>query len=208
MIVTEEDLKPYRSPQGLLGIRSNVARWSPVLPANFFGHSLAELDPGWTASAKAPQDLNVVLALAFIQVAPILKPGRRWVALTHQCGNHACEQMSMIATCLTPRPKLAPALKQIAREGFGAETGHFYHGSILASRIARYVGTLETLGLDCEATWPHLTKAVYPIDGTQENLERVAENAPNLDSIADWTGYTRARYNSNLAILVLTENSD
>jgi hypothetical protein len=37
----------------------------------------------------------------------------------------------------------------------------------------------------------HMTESVYPIDATQENLERIAESAPSLDSIADWTGYPR-----------------
>ncbi len=208
MIITEQDLSPYRKATRLATIHSASPAQRPTIPSSFFGTSLAELAPGWTTPVNPPADLQIVLALAFVRAVPVLQPGRQWVALTHQCGGYSCEQLSMIATNLSPRPALWPVLKEITREGFAAENGHFYHGSILASRIAAYVGRLKKLNLDCEATWPLLTESVYPIDATQENLNRIAQDAPDLDSIADWTDYPRARYNPNLAILLLTENSD
>jgi len=79
---------------------------------------------------------------------------------------------------------------------------------LLASRIVRYVNGLNELDLDCESSWRHLTESVYPIDATQENLDRIAENAPKLDDLVDWSGFIRARYANDPVILLLTENSD
>jgi hypothetical protein len=79
---------------------------------------------------------------------------------------------------------------------------------VLASRIASYVAALAQINLDCECTWPYLTESLYPIDATQDNLNRVAEDAPDLESIAEWGGFLRARYSANPVIFCITENSD
>jgi len=145
--------------------------------------------------------------LAFTAWAPELHPGREWLALEHQCGGYSNAHVKMIATRLAPRPSVLPALRSIAREGFGAEKGNFDRTSLLASRIASYVQSLARAGLDCECTWRHLTESLYPVDATQSNLDRVAEDGFDLQSIAKWP-YPEAIYYSNPAIIFMTENSD
>src|SRR5262249_17995135 len=141
------------------------------------------------------------------QHVPALKSGREWLALEHQCGGLLCEQQRMIATRLKPRPSMIyPSLRQIARDGWGAENGRVNRIDLLASRIADYVAALKQIGVDCECTWRYLTESMYPIDATDNNLNCLAEDAPKLSDLA--VNYAPARYDSNAAIFVLAENND
>jgi hypothetical protein len=91
--------------------------------------------------------------------------------------------------------------------GYGAERGHFYP-PILASRIVSYVAALAQIKLDCECTYHNLRESIYPIDATQENLNQVAEDAPDLQAIAEWEGSGPVRYSDDPALLVIAPNSD
>lgn len=214
MIVTEQMLAPYRADGRPLSFRIADRlrlRNGTFIPSNLFSDSSAFFQPFWWAKPDKQdpkQDLQVVAVLAFTEHVPVLKPGREWIALSHQAGGYSNEHVLMIATRLESRPYLKPALNAIAREGYFAEDGRFNKNNILASRIAKYVTALDELNLDCESSWRLLTESVYPIDATQDNLDRLAVDAPALDDIADWTGFIRARFSSDPAILLLTENSD
>jgi hypothetical protein len=113
----------------------------------------------------------------------------------------------MIATRLTPNPSILPALNAIARACFYAEGGRFSNLDLLASRIVFYATALNRLGLDCECTWRNLSEGLYPIDATQENLDRVAQDAPDLSTIVDWPTKS-VRYSRDPAIFLVAENSD
>jgi hypothetical protein len=211
MIVTEEILARYRTAGGPVGIDGRSAS---RLPDSIFTSTDEAFRSDW-ANHRSPgsrsiskERLEIVLVLAFVRTLPVLRPGREWLALDHQCGGYSCAHEVMIATRLIPRPSVLPALQLIAREGFYAATGHFDRHQLLASRIASYVTSLARIGLDCECTWRYLTESLYPIDATQDNLHRVAGDAPDLDSMADWKGFSRARYSDNPVILFMTENSD
>lgn len=215
MIVTEDMLAPHREEGKPLRLtRESVAylREPPHVPSRLFSDSANFLQSSWRSEQADPHDprngLQVVPVLAFVQSVPRLKAKPEWMLLRHQAGGYGCEQICMIATRLELRPALKPALDAIAREGYGAEAGHFSSSDILASRIARYVNALAELGLDCESSWRLLTESVYPIDATQENLDRVANSAPQLSDIVDWDGSIRVRYSSDPAILLLTDNRD
>lgn len=212
MLVTEEILAKYRENGS--AVRLDGGAGSPRLPANLFTHTGLEFASEWSNGVSSAtfdamrERLQIVLVLAFTRSVPILKPGREWLALEHQCGGYACEQQRMVATRLTPRASVLPALKRIAREGLYAESGHFNRRDILASRIADYVASLASMGLDCEASWGYLSESLYPVDATQKNLNRVAENGPSLELLADWSNVVRARYSKDPVIFFMTENSD
>ena len=191
MVVSEEILAPLRVEGGVLSVGGRSA---PPVPHNFFTPTVLE-------------KFELLVVLAFTRYLPVLKPGREWLGLVHQCGGHKCEQELMVATRLTPRPSVIPTFEHIVREGFAAN--HFYRGApVLASRFVSYVAKLTSIGLDCECTWPYLTEGLYPIDATQDNLDRIADDAPDLETIADWKGFLRARYSDDPVVFLITENSD
>jgi hypothetical protein len=208
-MVTEEKLAPYRSKSGLVKLTG-----SSGLPPSFFTPTdrAFRFDTAIITNPESPRDpretLEIVLVLAFTGNVPVLRPGREWIALDHQCGGYSCQHELMIATPLVPRTSVLPALRLIAREGYFAETGHFDGHQTLASRIACYIAALTRIGVDCECTWRYLKESLYPIDSTQDNLNRIGEDAPDLESIADWNQFMRARYSNNPAIFFMTQNSD
>jgi hypothetical protein len=214
MIVTEEMLAPYRKDGGPISIDGISQSLLRDRGTNLFTPTDVAFRSDWANHRNAGiagisrEKLEIILVLAFTRSVPVLRPDREWVALYHQCGGDSCECETMIATRLTPRISVLSTLQLIAREGFYAETGHFDRGQRLASRIVNYVATLARIGLDCESTWPYLTESLYPVDATQDNLNRVAEDAPDLDRLADGKRFVRARYAINPVIFFMTENSD
>jgi len=187
--------------------------FTTLLPPEFFTQSsevfeLERPSPNEEASSDPKEALEIVAVLAFTRHAPVLRPGREWLAIDHQCGGYACEQQRMIATRLNLRPSISSEMLRVAQVGYFAESGHFNRDSLLASRIAAYIAALARIGLDCECTRRFLTESLYPVDATQENLNRIAEDAPDLDSIAHRNGHSRARYSDQPAVFFLTQNSD
>jgi hypothetical protein len=212
MIISEAMLAPHRKNGGSVSI-SGGSQHSISLPVTYTTDAFcsdwsAHREPG--SRMVSIEKLEVVLVLAFTINVPILKPDREWVSLYHQCGGGSCECQTMLATRLTPRAGVLPTLRSIAREGFGAETGHFDRHQVLASRIAAYVAALRQIGLDCEASWRYLTESLYPVDARQDNLDRIAENAPDLETMVEWRGYKPPLrgYLQDPVIFFVTENSD
>jgi hypothetical protein len=204
MIVTEEILSHYRSSDGGLAVKNIPARWF-ACALDAFRTEWRHI-PDLSTSLTAKALLEVVVVFAFVRDVPVLKLGRDWLALKHQCGGLLCERQYMVATRLKARPSIYPSLRQIARDGWAAEDGRFSRIDLLASRISNYVAALRRIGVDCECTWRYLTEGVYPIDATDDNLDCLAEDAPKLSDLA--VNYAPARYDSNVAIFVLAENND
>jgi hypothetical protein len=213
MIVTEELLAPYRKDGGPIVLGGHSQSLASLRP-NLFTPTDEAFRLDWSNHTHtgtpriAREKLEIILVLAFARSVPVLKPGREWLALYHQCGGYSCTGEIMIATRLTPRASVLSTLQLVAREGFFAESGRFDRSQLLASRIASYVAALASIGLDCEGTWRYLAESLYPIDATQDNLCLVAEDAPDLNSVADWKGFVRARYTVDPVIFFMTENSD
>jgi hypothetical protein len=207
MIVTEGILAPYRGKNGkLLVTRTGYVspyESPPLVPHGLFTSTFKAFGENWPSSGNR----GIILVLAFSKSVPILRPGREWLALVHQTGGYLCEQTGMIATRLEPRRSILPKLESIARDNFFADSGRFDRADLLASRIVSYFTALKAIDLDCECTWRNLTEGLYPIDATPENLNRITENPPDLDSIAFWD-HPRARYSDEPAIFFLAENSD
>jgi hypothetical protein len=203
MIITEGELSRFRSGKTDLVPIKKLSPRSFTLTNCVFESEWPQRDPNapWTEP-----DHEIVIVFAFTEWVPVLKSGREWFALDHQCGGLLCEHLHMIATRLQPRPAIYPLARQIAQEGWGADNGRFDSFDLLASRIAWYLTALKRIGVDCECTWRLLTEGVYPIDATDANLHRLVEDPPELSDLA--LNYSPARYDPNPAILILADNSD
>jgi hypothetical protein len=201
-------LKSYRATNGNLPIGRHVhGTRGPGLPDRFYSNTRDVFRSNWPNPEPEQEKPEIILVLAFAASAPVLNPEHEWLALDHQCGGFVCAHRRMIATRLVPRASILQALRSIAREGFDAENGFFGPTNLFASRIASHVQSLTRIGVDCECTWPYLSESIYPIDATQANLNRVAEDELDLQSIAKWP-YPEARYHSDPAIIFITQNSD
>lgn len=199
MVVDEEMLAKYRKqPKEEIALRS--------LPKEWFSDSQEVFGQEWRAIDDGPPSA-VTLVLAFTRLVPPLHPDRTWQALWHQSGGGSTNATLMIATALTPRPDVKAILDEIAVKFYYAETGHFDRFQMNVSLLVEYVRELSRSDIDCEASWRLLEEAIYPIDATQPNLERVCLDAPDLSQITRW-GNRVPRYIDNPTILLLTENSD
>jgi hypothetical protein len=179
MIVTAEMLAPYRSikaPAAIGGIEPTVIQ----LPGGFFTDTTDTFSADWetvegiTDYEEVREKLDIVLLLAFTQIVPALKPAREWLGLDHQYGGHTCRHKYMIATRLNPHPSVVSTMRQIARDGWYGDFGHFYEP--WPSRVSWYTAALSDIDVRCKNTWIHLAESLYPIDATQENLDWVAED--------------------------------
>jgi hypothetical protein len=206
MIVTEKVLSRYRDKGKVPVSRLPSALFTRTSDL-FFRDADSPLS-SWPTEDEERQAIHVVPVLAFLHTVPVLAGNRELIALQHQCGGYHCLQVAMIATLLTPHPSFKEKLDQIGRQFYFAQHGQLEPGNMLASSIAAYVTALSAIGLDCECTWRRLSEGLYPIDCTQENLNKIARDAPSLDMLADWRGFTRARYSMDPMILLLANNSD
>lgn len=206
MFVTDEVLSRFRD-KGRVPVRS--------LPSNLFSHTSAlffrddVVSPHqFPTEEEERRAIHVVPVLAFLQSVPPLLNDREWTALHHQCGGYHCLQVAMVATMLTPNPTIKNQLDNIGKQFYFAQHGQLEPGNMLASSISEYVTALREIELDCECTWRRLSEGLYPIDCTQEKLNKIASNAPSLDMMADWRGFARARHSVDPIILLLAKNSD
>ncbi|MGB8287509.1 hypothetical protein ELI13_04590 [Rhizobium ruizarguesonis] len=214
MIVTEDVLSRFRDKGEVLSRFRDKGK-VPVrsLPSSLFsqtGDLLFKNDaaPLSQFPSEVREVIHVVPVLAFLQTVPPLSDEREWIALHHQCGGYHCLEVAMVATILTPNVTIKDKLDQIGKQFYFAQHGNLEPGNMLASSISAYSTALSAIGLDCECTWRRLSEGLYPIDCTQENLNKVASDAPSLDMLADWRGFTRARYSTDPIILLLASNSD
>jgi hypothetical protein len=213
--VTEELLMHLRITYGswvaTLPLPIAVARY----PWDFFtGTWIAFADDlpmptQYGSGPKGADALEIVAVLAFTQSLPPLAADLTWLALDHQCGGINCNHFCFVGTRLKLRPEIYPVLRKIARDRW--PLGPHDHISkddekTYATQKAAYKIDLKALSLSCDTVEDYLTESLYPIDATQENLERIAENPPRIfDLIATNEQSSRG---ANLAIFILTANSD
>lgn len=191
----------YRFEHGLpLPARGYDFGFDYKMPHELFGDD-------WSDRSNAPEGMKIVVLLAFTRSLPELRFDREWLAIYHQCGGHMSNYVSMIATRLRPRALVGDALLRIARDRYGEDDGWFSQDGVRASQIVSYSAALAAVGLDCDVTWRFLQQGTYPIDATQQNLDRLAEDAPDLRAIADWRGRAPNRYSRDPVILVLCDDS-
>lgn len=217
MLITEADLGPYRIANGKTGTDTSLPfiGWGTrylrvLLPNELF-------TPSWEIfqfrncrkediNVGDPTTLEIVLLLAFTESVPVLSRTYQWMAIEHQGGGISTRHPRFIATQLTPRPSVYPALCKLARDRWFAHRGNLYQERITAEDIATYHNDLIKIGVNCDYSYPHLIESVYPIDATQANLDVLAEDAPRLERIT--VPPTNIHDRKNLAMFVLTDNSD
>jgi hypothetical protein len=140
--------------------------------------------PEWPdlSSNVGSQDLDVAFVLAFLRYVPIEVLRRKdWLLLEHQCAGHECQQPIMVALRLEPNPDVHAAFIEIARGYWGSNLG--WGGPPPLAELTRYREVLLPLGLDCNRTYADLREGLYPVDATQEALERAARNPPDLKAL-------------------------
>src|SRR5262249_34823732 len=151
-----------------------------------------------TPGRASAETLEIVLFLAFTHSIPILRSDYEWWGVYHQAGGIATRPFRFIGMRLTLRASIYGAVRQIARDRWHAKRGNLYTERVTARDIAAYSAALENIGLDCDFSYPHLMESVYPIDAVQDNLDRIAENAPLLRELgSEHAGF---RQNKNLII--------
>ena len=153
--------------------------------------------------------LEIVLLLAFTKLVPKLPASQEWYALDHQCGGVACNHQTMIACRMKPLAQVYSALQKIAQDRWPFDAGDridSFHSEIFARHLAAYKADLGKLGLHCNETGQYLTEALYPIDATQEHLDIMLGDPPNLRIML---GDYEPRYiPGNLVIFAIAANSD
>lgn len=113
-------------------------------------------------------------------------PGRDWVRLQHQTSGHACGQVHMWCTFLTPRPENIAAISEIEREWYDTDLGAW---EVTLDALFKYRKMLnEKLSVDCNWSHSDLAEAIYPIDCTVENLRKLCldEIPDNLESLIEF----------------------
>jgi hypothetical protein len=206
MIVTEDMLTPYRV-DGFARLWSSRKDQGNCLPDRYFAHTETLFWSEWHPDGDAKrQSHTVVPVLAFVDSVPVLNPSYEWMALQHQCGGSSTSQVRMVATRFTPRSEILPHLNMIASEFYFAETGHFHKGNEhvpqIAELISRYHVRLEDLGLDCKVSRDVLQEAIYPIDASQSNMNKLAATPVDMSAVF------QGRDTLNPVILLLSSNSD
>lgn len=193
---------PCRHEHGLpLPARSHDFDYTPT--DELFG------DDWLDRSAPTRQEgLKVIVVLAFTRSLPDLRFDREWLAIQHQCGGHTSDQLPMIGTRLRPRASVGTALLRIARDRYDEDDGWFVRDALRASQIVSYSAALNAVGLDCEVSWRLLQEGTYPIDATQRNIDRLAEDPPDLRALADWKDCGPGSLGRDPVILALCEDCE
>jgi hypothetical protein len=153
--------------------------------------------------------LEIVAVLAFTQSLPPLTRDLIWLGLDHQYAGTDCCHIEFVATRLNVRAEVYPLLRKIARDRWPSGL----HDQITTDYAwtkeplrADYRRDLKALGLSCETVVNFFAEALYPIDATQENLDRIAENPPRISDLI--SSNEQSRWGANLVIFILTANSD
>lgn len=101
-------------------------------------------------------------------------PGRRWVAVQHQSGGHACAQPRFIMSPLALRPEAAATARVLCDRWLESEAWAF--GQV-PGELDRYRDDVRSaFGLDVNQDWDVFEEAVYPIDCDVPAIRRIASD--------------------------------
>jgi hypothetical protein len=148
--------------------------------------------------------MNPVAFLAFPHAIPVLARGHRWSLIQHQIAGVCVGQQRFCGLRLTMNTDIAELAVRLHRQFYGTSLGCGRPG---LSTLVGYSDMLKSVELDCEETYPHLAEGFYPIDFSQEALDRVAVEAPRFaDLIGEPVPYGGAEARAIIAIVA--PNSD
>src|SRR5579875_814343 len=117
----------------------------------------------------------------------------------------SCSSRHYIGFELMPKAEVEFQLKELARYYFYYRTGHFYAGEVRMSDLVDYNDRLKKLGLSCETSYHKLEEAIYPIDATRDNVQRLIGDEQKPPIIH---GGLKEYPNSGGTIFLLAQNSD
>jgi len=142
---------------------------------------------------------HIVLVLAFLDRVPVatLKT-QNWYLLDHQCSGLLCHAKLMVALPLRPKPERRHGLLALARRYFGSNIGWY---DLEADSLAEFRARLDELGLPSSVPASQIYEALYPGDATQEALDRLVIDPPDL-------GVVTGGHPESAVICVLAPNSD
>ena len=133
----------------------------------------------WAPQMQEVACVNIAVVFSFLARVPILPLDRTWLALQHQVGGHACMHRYLIATELRVHPDLYDGLRAIARRRWGSwHGGRTGAAETNEAAVATYRSELADLGLTYSGEW--ITQAIYPIDASQSNLDRLSDRPVTL----------------------------
>ncbi|MEO1139449.1 MAG: hypothetical protein AAFW87_08330 [Pseudomonadota bacterium] len=218
MLVEESILKEYRDTDGLCRLKpENLRRYRhtdypKLLEAlaesasrpNLMRDGRLKTVFTWTYFDELSDnaDQGVVAMLAFTDVVPLLPVTRDWMAFQHQGGGHACQQITVIATVIDPKPAIKLALTEIARSNYHALDGWFEGPETDPATTQRYIADIENLGLTCsDQARGELCESVYPVDATPRSMKVCFEDIEDLI-------YLTEDERAKPLILFLSSNSD
>src|SRR3972149_5420635 len=113
-------------------------------------------------------------------------PGRKWLAIAHQTSGHACNQVTMIGTILTPSSRAIELMKTVNNRWLDTDCGVF--GTTLAE-INEYNTLLQSNGMRCNSSYRYFQEALYPIDCNATSLSILSDDQilpENLDDLIVW----------------------
>lgn len=209
MLIAEENIVKFRiagASTGQLRVLAIPDAWFSDTKT-LFGSLCACRDPG----GFAPDRLDVVVLLAFMDTIPRLCPDLDWYAAVHQAGGIHCDRHRFVCTRIFPEESSYRALRRIARDrhpGGRAGWSHRHNTEEIKTHhpgdVAIYIADLAVLGLTSSGIG--LTESIHPLDATQANLDVITCGDMLLQefSLRDEDDLP----DSAARLLIITENSD
>jgi len=114
------------------------------------------------------------------------KSDKDWIRIGHQSAGHACHQQYFIATILAPKSELTNKIKDICDEYIDSDIGCL---GVNIHELNSYVDLLKSnLDVDCNWSYTNFEEAIYPIDYSKENLDKLTNDIfpDNLDDLIEW----------------------
>jgi len=139
------------------------------------------------------------------------KPGREFINLQHQTSGHACHQVYLQATVLTPREPVK--IQMLSDAWLESDAGCF---GVPLDEVLKYREQLKALfglGVDCNQSYQDFEEGIYPIDCSPEALKALCEDdlPEELDDLIEFGDNKFARFCGFVgrwSLFVLGENCD
>ncbi len=148
--------------------------------------------------------MTPVAFLAFPHSVPVLASGFRWSLIEHQIAGVCVHQQRFCGLRLTMRTDIAELAATVHRRFYGTNAGCC---TPALRTLVEYRTMLASEGLDCDGSYPHFAEGFYPVDFSEESLDRVATDAPGFgDLIGEPAPYGGAGHRAVIAFVA--PNSD
>jgi hypothetical protein len=113
------------------------------------------------------------------------KKSRKWLKIAHQTAGHSCHQHYFMGSLLKPKANVKKSMEVISKHWLDSDIS----SPATLDKVLEYrKQIIELLGVDCNNSYSDFEEAIYPIDCTPENLEKLASDKlpKNLDTLITW----------------------